>query len=68
MKKEMKKTEILSRLKELHEAISMDPDDYIKKWNEDHPNERRELKYEDYWPFMVGTIGAEIEFILNGGF
>ena len=68
MKKEMKKAEILEKLQELQTDLMKSPEDYVSEWNEKHPNERRRLTTEDYWPFIVGVATAEIEFILKGGF
>lgn len=67
MKKEMKKAEILERLTKLKTELDKTPEQYCKDWNDRHPNNRT-LKEEDYWPFMVGTVGAEIDWILEGGF
>lgn len=67
MKKQMKKAEILERLKALKAELEKTPEQYCEEWNESHPTSRP-INNEDYWPFMVGMLGAEIDWILEGGF
>ena len=64
----MKKSEILKKLTDLQSQLQKSPEDYVREWNESHPDEKRKLNTEDYWSFIVGVTMAEIEFILNGGF
>ncbi len=69
MKKEMKKKEILERLTELQRLLEKPQEEVIQELNEKHKDiSSRPIKEEDFYPFMVGWVHGEIDFILKGGF
>ena len=64
--KPMEKVERVTRLTELKERLEMTPDEYVREWNERHPDERRPMRGEDCYPAMVGMAIAELDLILKG--
>ncbi len=66
-KKEMNKKEILERLVELQKLLNMPQEELINMMNEKYISSRS-IKEDDYYPYMVGWVKSEIDYILEGGF
>ena len=61
----MKKAEMVKRIKELQEMLSMDTQDWADKYNAEHDGSVYKMKPSDAYPYMVGWVKSEINYILT---
>lgn len=61
----MKKAEMVERLKKLQELLNMDAKDVAEQVNAKHPDWVYKMDSSDAYPYMVGWVQGEINYILT---
>ena len=61
----LNKRQMLVKLKEMQADLHLSREDFVANMNKRFSDSKYEIKVDDYFPYMVGRLQADIEYLIE---